>query len=176
MGQNISENNVESELSFYNSKPINYDVQFKIGHIFFREKITTGIAIGFSTVNYYDIDSTRHNADEDQEDYYKSTIEMQFGLFSRYKIYDEFFVDAYVGLIGVFPDGGFFPNVDYPNITKYNFSVGYGFHLWHFLALEPHISIRNSRLIYMGERDNYDKISPFSFGLAITFKLPGPKH
>ncbi|WP_121065539.1 hypothetical protein [Maribacter vaceletii] len=183
MGQNVSENTIESELSYFDSKPINYDVQFKIGKIFFREKITAGFAISFSTVNFYDCESAnydrRHSTgsdfDSNSPEYYKSTLEMQLGVFAKYKVYDEIFVDAYVGLFGVFPDGGFFPSINNYDITKYNFSIGYGIHLWHFLALEPHISIRNSRKIYMGSKDHYDKISPLSFGLGITFKLTGAK-
>ncbi|WP_299436309.1 hypothetical protein [uncultured Maribacter sp.] len=172
MGQNVTDNSIERESVFYNHKPINYDVQFKIGRIFYKEKITAGLALNFGSVNYYDNASARQDIEENRADYYKSTIELQFGFFARYKVYDEFFVDAYVGLLGVFPDGGFFPRVDDShNITKYNFSIGYSIHLWHFIALEPHISIRNSRLIYMGRVDNYDKISPLSLGLGLAFKL-----
>ena len=172
MGQNVTDNSIERESVFYNHKPINYDVQFKIGRIFYKEKITAGLALNFGSVNYYDNASARQDIEENRTDYYKSTIELQFGFFARYKVYDEFFVDAYVGLLGVFPDGGFFPRVDDShNITKYNFSIGYSIHLWHFIALEPHISIRNSRLIYMGRVDNYDKISPLSLGLGLAFKL-----
>lgn len=172
MGQNVTDNSIEREPIFYNHKPINYDVQFKIGRIFYKEKITAGLALNFGSVNYYDNASARQDIEENRIDYYKSTIELQFGFFARYKVYDEFFVDAYVGLLGVFPDGGFFPRVDDShNITKYNFSIGYSIHLWHFVALEPHVSIRNSRNMYMGRVDNYDKISPLSFGLGLALKL-----
>lgn len=174
MGQNITENSMEGATVFFNPKPINYDIQFKIGKIFFKEKITAGLALGFSPINFYNRESAR-NDEDNKEEYYRSTTEMQFGLFAKYKVYDEIFVDTYVGLFGLSPDGGFFPRGDYYNIIKYNFSVGYSLHLWHFLALEPHISIRNSRTIYKGNANVFDDISPLSFGLGLTFKLAGSR-
>lgn len=171
MGQNVTDNSIESEASFYNHKPINYDVQFKIGGLFLKEKLTTGLALGFSPINFYDWESARHDLEENSNAYYKSTTEMQFGVFAKYKVYNEVFVDAYVGLFGLFPDGGVFPRGDYHNIIKYNFSIGYSLHLWHFIALEPHISIRNRRIVYKGSDYPDDDISPLSFGLGLTFKL-----
>lgn len=172
MRQSVTENFSEGTTPFFEHKKNHYDLQFKIGQFFFKEKITAGLAIGFNSNNVFDYTLTRKSGGETtKESKYISSTEMQFGLFAKYKVYDEIFVDAYVGLYGLTPIGRTFPSADIYNIIKYNFSVGYSLHIWHFLAVEPSISIRNSRKKYRGVDYLDDNISPLSFGLGLTFKL-----
>jgi hypothetical protein len=120
MGQGVTQNYEAGTAPYFEDSNTNIDVHFKIGRYLFKEKATVGFGLNFRAVNNTKYISPRPPVEEfDPEIHYIETTELQLGIFSRYKIYDELFVEGYAGFFGWVFRGRFFPSGPIGSIIKY---------------------------------------------------------
>lgn len=168
MAQGVTKNYAEGSPLYFKDSNKNIDVHFKLGKFLFKEKIVIGLGFNFRTVN-----DTKYIGNEDfnPETDYIGTLETQLGFFVRYKAYDKLFVEGYAGLFGWILSGGIFPKANYGPIIKHKLGIGYSFNIWHFLAIEPNISLMNPRELFRGKGNLADDVGIVSYGIGIAFKL-----
>lgn len=167
-GQKITDNSTPDTMPYFESDPTNIDYQLKIGRIFYRERMVAGMALNLREVNLFDIEAGR---DEIEDNDYITRTEFSLGLFTRYYLYDQLFVEGYLGLFGLARQN-FLPTSAPGSITKYGLTLGYSIQLWHFVAIEPSIGIISQRMKLRGNSAPTDDIGQFSIGLGLSFKLP----
>ncbi|MFK7813492.1 MAG: hypothetical protein AB8B59_13445 [Maribacter sp.] len=170
--QKVTENEVGTTLPVFEHSNHNIDYHLKFGRYLLRQKMVIGLGINIRSVN-----ATRF-VERGEPTVYITSQEFQLGAFVRYTIFNEIFIETTFGFFGLVPGAGYFlPATSFGSVTKfgpvtkYKFGVGYSFHLWHFLAVEPNISFLNEREIYRGKGAPSDTVGQLSFGLGIAFKL-----
>lgn len=170
--QKVTENQVESTLPVFAHSNHNIDYHLKFGRYLLRQKMVIGLGLNIRFVN-----AIRAFHPKEPTTYITSQ-EFQLGAFARYTIFNEIYIETTFGFFGLVPGAGYFlPATSFGSVTKfgpvtkYKFGLGYSFHLWHFLALEPNISFLNQREIYRGKGAPSDTVGQLSFGLGIAFKL-----